>query len=294
MLQEFDYQDRCWWCDSPATTKEHKFKKTDVKRLFRSDFEGKGRPSILRGSKLFTVQGPNSDEIKYERPNLCARCNNERSQPFDRAYDSALENLLSNPAQLLEEDHIDFAKVFPQQDATRGKLMFLRYIAKHACCRFANAGIRISSPLIDFLDQKTDRLIHLCIHFCYRVDIAALQAESKESEYYTGPNLANSDLMQLFDSAGQLQASYGWLQISGLEIRYIYDDHFCDQNFPGLSEYHAYDFAVLTNTYYPPLKLDERVKDPSVRLKPFSDSEYIISVYNTDMYKWYQDKISLA
>lgn len=30
----YDYEGRCWWCGDPATTGEHKFKRSDLKRSF--------------------------------------------------------------------------------------------------------------------------------------------------------------------------------------------------------------------------------------------------------------------
>lgn len=77
---------KCWICGENADSGEHLIKASDLKSLF-------GR--VTQKTPLYfhtdlkrnqPVGGIKSDKLKY-RALLCARCNNERTQPHDRAWE---------------------------------------------------------------------------------------------------------------------------------------------------------------------------------------------------------------
>jgi hypothetical protein len=154
-LEKFDYGDMCWWCSNPADSSEHKYKRSDIVSEF-------GRPPYGDGSSLIRVvrgrvvsdklRGPASGHFKFP-VGLCRRCNSTRSQPFDRAYQSLAAFIRLNEANIVQNESIDLAQVFGsdwqiQLTAVR------QYLVKHACCRLAEAGFRIGSELLSFLDGR--------------------------------------------------------------------------------------------------------------------------------------------
>jgi hypothetical protein len=103
---------RCWWCGAPADSREHKMKRSDIVRE-----DGKPPYTGLRTLTRFSAggrqdfTGPNSPLMKFGT-SLCARCNNERSQPFDAAWDALTEHVAKN------EERLDL----PKAEAARGRL----------------------------------------------------------------------------------------------------------------------------------------------------------------------------
>lgn len=77
---------KCWICGDEANSGEHLIKASDLKSLFGH---------VTQKSLLYfhtdlnrnqPIEGIKSDKLKY-RALLCARCNNERTQPHDMAWE---------------------------------------------------------------------------------------------------------------------------------------------------------------------------------------------------------------
>ena len=77
---------KCWICGDPAKTGEHMIKKTDLAEIFGKPMPRK--PLFLHNATKTNhiIQGLNADALKLSS-RLCAKCNNERSQPYDRAWE---------------------------------------------------------------------------------------------------------------------------------------------------------------------------------------------------------------
>ena len=111
----------CWICRDDGSTREHFFKASDVRSLF-------GRQSKLfvsRASRVSIVQGAKSEKLCFKEF-ICAKCNNQITQPHDKAWETLSERLnsigslpsagqstrvASTPAELLGV-HLYFAKLF--------------------------------------------------------------------------------------------------------------------------------------------------------------------------------------
>jgi hypothetical protein len=124
---------KCWWCGAQADSREHKFKKTDLRRMW-------GDEHLIHGGgdseRLAIVRGANSSLVKF-RANLCARCKNQRSQPFDLAYDQFAGYVWSHPGSLWFRRYVDMAKVYG--DSWPSSVPNLaRYIVKHVGCRMSS------------------------------------------------------------------------------------------------------------------------------------------------------------
>jgi hypothetical protein len=80
------------------------------------------RPDRRLGSKL----------LKY-KPSMCADCNNRRTQPYDRAWDSLHAYLRANWPAILRKGWFDLTRVFPV-DPSRGALDVHLFFAKLYGC----------------------------------------------------------------------------------------------------------------------------------------------------------------
>jgi hypothetical protein len=99
------------------------------------------------------LRGPNAIAAKFGH-NFCARCNNERSQPFDRAYDRFIEWFLTNETAVEDSGLIPLAEIFDNWE--EGSRLVLSYYAKHVGCRIADLDYRVPESLRVFLDGQAE------------------------------------------------------------------------------------------------------------------------------------------
>lgn len=152
----------CWWCrERPATTGEHKYKRTDLTRLMKDDslvWVGPGGPREIRGSS--GVRRDRYGVVKFPK-SMCALCNNVRSQPFDIAYDTFATFLARGGVR--NRDGISLCKIYGSdwRDDSRA---LARYYAKHFGCRLRRANLPVPDSLREFLDgAESMRDIHLAL-----------------------------------------------------------------------------------------------------------------------------------
>lgn len=136
----------CWWCGGRGLTREHKFKKSDLSRMW--DGEGLVWGD---GESLRDVRSPRKSKVVRFRANLCARCNNERSQPFDYAYDAFSNFVWANQDRLWRRRYFDMADVYGD-DWSTGTLNLARYLAKHIACRMVHDGFTAPPTIGTFLN----------------------------------------------------------------------------------------------------------------------------------------------
>jgi len=207
-LGRADYGGTCWWCGNPANSREHRFKRSDLVTQFGtgSYLESGG---VVRGreGRLQEVQGPNAKAVKFA-PSLCEACNTARSQPSDRAYEQFIAYVVASEDAILRSSAIDLRDVYGR-DWRGGAIDFTRYIAKHAGCRLAEAGVAVPADLRFFLSGAS-ALPGFRVGFEIREDILAMGAGDQ--------GLWLGDLQYLADDAGGITwvgSFYGfrWLRI---------------------------------------------------------------------------------
>jgi len=76
---------KCWVCGDPATSGEHGIKKSDLAAVFAKPSQ---QNPLFHHSHTHTnvrIGNFNSDVLKLPS-GLCAKCNNETTQPYDTAW----------------------------------------------------------------------------------------------------------------------------------------------------------------------------------------------------------------
>lgn len=158
MIQSKVFDGKCWWCGSTDLSKEHKYKKSDLKREYYENASAGAKIELGLyeigdlSKKGIPIQGPNSDVVKF-KANLCKKCNNERSQEFDRSYDDLISYLKLNERKTLENPVISFEDVFGLNWEVEKK-HFIKYLVKNLGCVLSEANFEVPMKLINFLDTK--------------------------------------------------------------------------------------------------------------------------------------------
>ena len=151
----YDYAGVCWWCGAAADSREHKWKKSEIKAMYGLA-GSEAYPLILvddTGNSR-TIQGPDSDVVKFEK-SLCQNCNNAKSQKFDLAYDRWIGYLRANYDQIIESRVIDLRDVADAAESDF-RLNLARYFAKHIGCRVADKAGKVPASLIAFLNGNSE------------------------------------------------------------------------------------------------------------------------------------------
>jgi len=147
--------------------------------------EYRGGDVILRRSEdrpTVELRGPNAKAAKFG-DHFCARCNNERSQPFDLAYDRFIDWFLSNENQIEDTGLLPLEEIF--DDWREGQNLVNCYYAKHAGCRIADVGYRVPDSLREYLDGVGEP-VGFAFNFELSGFLAGLSAILKENPTLDG------------------------------------------------------------------------------------------------------------
>lgn len=213
----YDYAGQCWWCGEQADSKEHKHKKSEVKRQFgQGPYTGVN--AVVRGvggqQRLHPVQGPDSAQLKFPEV-LCGRCNSSRSQKADLAYDTFSAYIAEEAEHLLRTACFRWSDIFPE-NWRNGRDLVTAYWLKHIGCRLAEGGIQVAPELGAFLDTPGDlRPVPVRMSLEIRDDIADMQRADptlKGSLWLGGLQCSYSRSRQRVTSASSF-CGQGWLRL---------------------------------------------------------------------------------
>jgi hypothetical protein len=223
VIYSFDYEGECWWCGGVSDTAEHRHKQTDLVREFgRGPYQGQQAPVRVRpGSAPRGFRSPKSEQVKFEK-SLCGRCNHERSQPFDQAYDSFASFVRAEESAILRERRFCLSDVYGANwPAQRENL--LRYYVKHIGCRLAEADIVVIPQLRDLLDGR-GTLSSLTLDVEIRSDIATLTKVLGRRDGDM-PSLWQGDVnAQLNWCTGEIDQVASFVGYRWLRVNWLYDE----------------------------------------------------------------------
>lgn len=184
----------CWVCGKPADSAEHAVKKSDIVRMAGSkEFKLGERLIKHTADKKIIIQGPNSKYVKYEK-SLCKKCNNESTQPYDRAYDKFIYYFIANNDHIFNYRYIRFNKIYGY-NAKYHQMNLFKYFVKSFGCQLVEQSKNAPQDFVDFLNGKTKNH-NLSIAFSIRDDMP----EKLESFY---------NFYELHDLEGQKDKNTG-------------------------------------------------------------------------------------
>ena len=143
----------CWICKTVADSAEHRIKKSDLVTLYGSgSYKGESAVVLIREGQEIPIQGPNSKFVKYQK-NLCSKCNNEFTQPFDKAYECFITYIRQNKDLIIKRRLIDFQDVYGEEFEV-GQCNLYKYFVKSLGCRLSNANYPIPEDLPALLPTR--------------------------------------------------------------------------------------------------------------------------------------------
>jgi hypothetical protein len=165
-------------CGSPADSAEHKFKKADLVRAHgKGPYKGDDALAHVVAGSQKLVQGPNSHAMKYPK-NLCSKCNNAKSQPWDQAYDRLIDWVLENESDVLRKRFIDFKRVFGSNYEDYQRNVY-KYYAKSFGCRLVDAGHAVPFDVLQLFDLLSFQTA-LRITFSVNEDVLLIPKQSRD------------------------------------------------------------------------------------------------------------------
>jgi hypothetical protein len=197
----------CWICGSTVgLSHEHFPKKADTRQYFGR------RPVLLfrtdAHQKNELVQGPGSDRLTLGAP-ICAHCNNSVTQPYDRAWDTTRDYLLSNWSSIVRDGHFSLLRVFAHNLDGRAVDLQL-YFAKVLGCILTERNTSVDlTPFVDsILRRKANPFLRLLFADCEAL-------HSKRIAYV-------SDMRVASDQQGTIQTAQLGYVLWPMSVQMIY------------------------------------------------------------------------
>lgn len=216
---QHDYQGNCWWCGSPADSREHRHKKSDVVRSFGSAPWTGGVVRVRSGSdREERIQGPNSDKLKFARV-LCATCNNARSQPFDLAYEDFATFAHRNTEAIVKVGSFRLFQVYGRDWRNRRRDLG-RYFVKSICCRLAEDKVLVPQALKDYMDGTLKVLPNLDMQMNINMAKYELGKHMTETHGESGGSLWLGDHGYMYGAHGQVEGTYSHLGFDWFNLDY--------------------------------------------------------------------------
>lgn len=210
---------KCWWCGSSDLSREHKYKKTDIKFLYGDQFLQNEKLGLLRyetNNHLIQIQGVGSDLLKFQK-SLCINCNTARSAKMDAAYTMLIEYYLNNENLIKDSGCIDFNLIF-NDSWLENKISFYKYCVKHVGCRLVDGQISPSQNMINFLND-IEPLSD--IKFVFQIKKYCIgEPENEIFHLYMGP--LNKFVQKHLFIGKKITAVASWYTIKQFSINYLF------------------------------------------------------------------------
>ncbi len=122
----------CWICGASANSGEHMIKASDLKSLFRH--VDQRSPLYLHTGlrRNLAVPGIKSSLLKHQA-RLCSRCNNERTQPHDRAWSTLSQYLQTRRPPIRPGMRVRLGDIFPGKVSQSMLAVHLYFLKLFGC-----------------------------------------------------------------------------------------------------------------------------------------------------------------
>ncbi len=151
----------CWICGAIATTGEHKTKQSDLRLVLGKPSQGQPfyfHDKDVRNRPIGSYKG----EFLKSSTRLCARCNNQLTQPYDFAWERMSEWLRTRRPTIKAGDIIRGNRIFPMNTASEMRGVHL-FFTKLTGCHLIEAGFRFDQAALatSLLTGNTNPYIYL-------------------------------------------------------------------------------------------------------------------------------------
>lgn len=220
-MTKTDKNQNCWICGEPAGTSEHKIKNSNVRSMFSEVTQN--NPLYYndnQGRKNLKI-GSTKNRLLTWPDTLCSKCNNERTQPHDKAWYS-LFNTIYNRKPLIQKGTIIRTNlIFPYK--TRQKMLRVHlYFVKLFGCRIIDEEIPID--IKGFSSSIMNGKAHPCVFLKFGV-------------FSSDRNLAGMSEINITE-LNELRIFHWYHRINNLTVHVMF-------------AYHSEEWNVLRDSWHP-------------------------------------------
>lgn len=133
----------CWICGDLASTGEHKTKKSDMRSVLGSPTQAQPLFYHSRTAKNRRIGSLNNNFLK-SASRLCAKCNNQRTQPHDRAWESLSFWLRTRNPPIKSGDVVRADRIFACNASMQMRYVQL-YFTKLTGCHFVETNMKFDA-----------------------------------------------------------------------------------------------------------------------------------------------------
>ena len=164
--------------------------------------------------------GPKSKELKFDK-NICQKCNNYRSKPFDLAYQEFTKYLKEHETTIIKTRILCFPDIFGK-DWKQERDNLLRYYTKHICCRLSSINLKIEDEIIGYLEGRC-KMKYLQFFSEIRLDIVAMIIGLKKNNIANGCLWAGDLLYKKNDKRKIASHAHSFLGYRWFRMNWVYD-----------------------------------------------------------------------
>lgn len=201
----------CWICGDIANSKEHKFKASDLKRLYGKKFD------CYYIQESAVQIGSYKDRILKFPEIICSECNIKRTRKHDDAYDVFIDYCHNSYDLLLKTNELNFENIYGE-DWIEQKRNLYRYFAKHAGCKIVTSNYpQDLTDLSEFILGK-DRIDNLALRFELKIIIMILHLYLNKNRKFGHLFNAQTLYYGYYDNLNLA----GWLSNNWITTNWVY------------------------------------------------------------------------
>jgi len=147
---------KCWICGKEGDSGEHMIKASDL-RLYFPDVSQK-KPLYLHNSKRRNkrIGSIKSSHLKSDAL-LCRKCNNELTQPYDKAWEKLSRYLYRNLCAIEKSKSFSLKKAFPGGSNREARYVQLFFMKLTGCLLIEAGHYNLARDFADYLQKGLPR-----------------------------------------------------------------------------------------------------------------------------------------
>lgn len=197
---------KCWWCGAPATTSEHKYKHRDLRRVRGASEEAGVYRSAEEGFSGVLQSLKKGSTVLWSK-SLCAKCNNEHSQPFGRSYDEFVDYLNSHWDELMTARRLRWRRIYGR-DWRRKSLALSQYLVKQFGCMMRTCDLPVPDDARQFLNGRGNGDLAITL---------AVDDEFLDARQRLMPQMGNDDWLRTFIGLPETMARHDGQTLTGAD-----------------------------------------------------------------------------
>ncbi len=127
-----EVQPLCWICGGQADSGEHRFKASDIRRILTLSPQSPGYLHSNVGEINRKIGSAKSRTLQFSR-SVCARCNDTKTQCYDRAWDVLSGHIRDRWREIRERRSVDLVAAFGSDVAAAALDVHLYFLKAFGC-----------------------------------------------------------------------------------------------------------------------------------------------------------------